>query len=62
MENDKIDNMVKYIEIEETSGFSFNEEEREVALNILRQLKGLTIFRATKILNFCLKAICITKI
>ncbi|MDA3732857.1 hypothetical protein PBV87_15375 [Niameybacter massiliensis] len=58
----KADAIIRYINASEGSEYSFSTEEKIVALNILEQLKGLTILKATKILKFCLKAICITKI
>lgn len=38
------------------------EEEKEIALNILNDLDGTLVIRATSILEFCLKAVQYTKI
>lgn len=51
----KADAIIRYINASEGSEYSFSTEEKIVALNILEQLKGLTILKATKILKFCLK-------
>ncbi|AYE35672.1 hypothetical protein [Clostridium septicum] len=38
------------------------EEEKEIALKILKDLEGTLVIRATSILKFCLKAIQYSKI
>ena len=39
-----------------------NDNEKEIALKILSNLKGIPVIRATSILKFCLKAIQYSKV
>ncbi|MDU2106562.1 hypothetical protein [Clostridium sp.] len=39
-----------------------NDNEKEIALKILSNLKGTPVIRATSILKFCLKAIQYSKV
>lgn len=61
MEN-KIDSAIEYLEIEDGTKYSFSDSEKEVALTIINNLKGISIIRATKILKFCLQAIHLARI
>lgn len=58
----KIDKIIEYINAEEHAAQSFSKDEQEIALKVLDQLSGLTVIRASRILQFCLKAIGMSRI
>lgn len=61
MNKNRLEEIIKYLKNYENDP-KITQEEKEVALNILQNLKGTTVIRATKILNFCLAAIEFSKI
>ena len=56
---------IKKLEVIESTSLAsdkLTDQEKEVALNILNDLEGTLVIRATLILKFCLNAIQYTKI
>lgn len=49
--------MIELIENGALETDKLSDKEKDVALNILKELDGQLIIRATKILTFCIKAI-----